>query len=146
MFAITAVTPSAPLVRNDADGDAGFTEHFATKCGVLPPPAVAQLTPPVCDFDQATSSFGFATGTLGLMAITDGATAIIPTGTRSLSVRHVERIMLFVLARRADQPRRAIGLRLRDKIGADDAPAPGLFSMMTGWPRRLETASAAARR
>ena len=57
----------------------------ATKCGVLPPPAVAQLMPPLCVFAQATNSLRLLAGTLGLTTITEGATAIMPTGTRSVS-------------------------------------------------------------
>src|SRR5258705_7937135 len=98
LFAITAVTPSAPLLYGMMLMATPASRSIsATKWGVLPPPAVAQLTPPVCDFDHATSSFRFVTGTLGLTAITDGATAIIPTGTRSLSAYGMSfRIMLFV--------------------------------------------------
>ncbi len=57
----------------------------ATKCGVLPPPAVAQLMPPLCALAHATNSLRLLAGTPGLTTITDGATAIIPTGMRSLS-------------------------------------------------------------
>ena len=34
----------------------------ATKCGVLPPPAVAQLMPPLCAFAQATNSLRLLAG------------------------------------------------------------------------------------
>jgi hypothetical protein len=58
----------------------------ATKCGVLPLPAVAQVTRlSPCDFAQATNSFMLDAGTLGLTTMVDGATAIMPTGTRSES-------------------------------------------------------------
>jgi len=58
----------------------------ATKCGVLAVPAVDQFTPfEPCAFAHATSSFMLLAGMLGFTTITDGAVAIIPTGTRSLS-------------------------------------------------------------
>jgi len=41
--------------------------------------------PPGRVFAQATNSLRLAAGTLGFTTITDGATAIMPTGTRSLS-------------------------------------------------------------
>src|ERR1700682_1635390 len=88
VFAKTALTLSPPL-RNGTmviEIPVASLTISATKCGVLPLPAVAQVTPlSPCDFAQATNSFMLDTGTLGLTTMVDGATAIMPTGTRSES-------------------------------------------------------------
>src|SRR3569623_649787 len=58
----------------------------ATNSGVLPLPAVDHVALPFCDFAQSMNSFMLVAGTFGLTTIVDGATAIIPTGTRSESL------------------------------------------------------------
>ena len=58
----------------------------ATNSGVLPLPAVDQVALPFCAFAQATNSFMLLAGTLGLTTMVEGATAIMPTGTRSESL------------------------------------------------------------
>src|SRR5689334_14839587 len=84
----TAVTPSLPLLYGTMVRllmPASFSIS-ATKCGVLPLPAVDQLTPlSPCALAHAANSFRLVAGTLGCTTITDGATAIMPTGTSSLS-------------------------------------------------------------
>jgi hypothetical protein len=58
----------------------------ATKCGVLALPAVDQVTPlSPCVLAHATNSATLFAGRLGLTTMIDGATAIMPTGTRSES-------------------------------------------------------------
>ena len=58
----------------------------ATKCGVLAVPAVDQVTPLApWFFAQAMNSFMLLAGMLGCTTMTEGATAIMPTGTSSLS-------------------------------------------------------------
>ena len=71
----------------------------ATKCGVLAVPAVDQFTPfAPCVFAHAMNSFMLVAGTLGLTTITEGAVAIMPTATRSLSAYGMSlRIMLLVM-------------------------------------------------
>src|SRR5258708_9554990 len=88
LFEITAITPSLPLLY-------GMMFRFltpaslsisATKCGVLADPAVDQLTPfAPWFFAHAMNSFRLLAGMLGCTTMTDGATAIMPTGSRSLS-------------------------------------------------------------
>src|SRR5436190_12093411 len=98
---MTAVTLSPPLLY-------GTMLRFvtpdslsisATKCGVLAVPAVDQLTPlSPCFFAHSTNSFAFDAGTDGCTTMTEGATAIMPTGTRSLSAYGMSlRIMLLVM-------------------------------------------------
>src|SRR6185503_19361692 len=84
----TAVTLSLPLLNGTITRfvtPASFSIS-ATKCGVLPLPAVAQFTPlsPAL-LAHATNSCRLLAGTLGFTTITDGAIAIMPTGTSSLS-------------------------------------------------------------
>src|SRR3569833_302894 len=71
----------------------------ATKYGVLPLTAVAQVALPFCAFAQATNSFMLLAGTLGLTMMVDGATAIMPTGTRSESLygRSLSRRLLVIV-------------------------------------------------
>ena len=87
--AITAVTPSFPLLYGMMlmfVTPASFSIS-ATKCGVLAVPAVAQFTPlSPCFCAHATNSFRLFAGTLGCATMTEGATAIMPTGTRSSSL------------------------------------------------------------
>ena len=58
----------------------------ATNSGVLPVPAVDQVALPPCALAQAMNSFMLLAGTLGLTMMVEGATAIMPTGTRSSSL------------------------------------------------------------
>src|SRR3569623_3373218 len=71
----------------------------ATNSGVLPLPAGAQVALPFCAFAQATNSFMLFAGTLGLTMIVDGATAIMPTGTRAVSLygRSLSRRLLVIV-------------------------------------------------
>ena len=66
----------------------------ATKCGVLPTPAVLKCRPAPF-FDAATKSFRSLYGELAGTMITEGARPIIATGTRSLSLYGTLRIMLL---------------------------------------------------
>ncbi|MNN13616.1 hypothetical protein D3C81_1266540 [compost metagenome] len=54
----------------------------STKWGVLPLPAVANGAPP-CFFEYSIRSLRLFTGSDGDATMTDGLTAISPTGTRS---------------------------------------------------------------
>src|SRR3954470_16644703 len=84
----TAVTPSLPLLYGTITRLAtpDCFSISATKCGVLPLPAVDQFTPlSPCAFAQAMKPLRSLAGSDGLATITDGATAIMPTGVSSLS-------------------------------------------------------------
>jgi hypothetical protein len=84
----TAVTPSLPLLYGTITrlGTPDCFSISATKCGVLPLPAVDQFTPLLPSaLAQAMKLARSFAGNAGFATITDGATAIMPTGVRSLS-------------------------------------------------------------
>src|SRR5581483_1802998 len=85
----TAFTPSLPLRYGTMVMGMPVASLIisTTKCGVLPLPAVAQVMPlSPCVFAQATNSFMLLAGMLGCTTMTEGATAIMPTGVSSESV------------------------------------------------------------
>src|ERR1700693_5922655 len=103
-FARTAFTPSPPLLYGMIVKETPVASLIisATNSGVLPLPAVDQLTPlPPCALAQAMNSAILFAGTLGCTMMVDGATAIIPTGTRSSSLygrSFSSRLVVMVLA------------------------------------------------
>jgi hypothetical protein len=74
-------------VGNDGRICAGcFLEHLGDEMRRAPLPAVDQVTPSSpCVLAHATNSAMLFAGRLGLTTMIDGATAIMPTGTRSES-------------------------------------------------------------
>src|SRR5271169_1328571 len=86
-FAMTPFTDSPPprygTIVNDTPAVSLIISP--TNSGVEPLPAVDQVALPSCALAQATNSVMLLAGTLGLTTMVDGATAIMPTGTRSES-------------------------------------------------------------
>src|SRR5215831_15446755 len=102
LFDRTAFTP--PPLRNGMILNVTPVASFiisATNSGVDPLPAVDQVALPSCALAQAMNSFMLLAGTLGWTMMVDGATAIMPTGTRSSSLygrSFSNRLLVMVLA------------------------------------------------
>src|ERR1700716_2245743 len=97
LFDSTAFTESLPLLKGTMLSEMPVASLIisATKCGVLPVPAVAQLTPlSPCAFAQATNDAMLLAGMLGCTTMIDGATAIMPTGTSSGEDFHEQAVCL----------------------------------------------------
>src|ERR1700674_1044264 len=101
LFAMPAVPLSLPLLYGTMLRlvTPASLSICATKCGVLAVPAVDQLTPfAPWFFAHDMNSLMLLAGMSGCTTMTEGATAIIPTGTKSLSAYGMSlRIMLLVI-------------------------------------------------